>query len=155
MPFLPGCNGSRLPNCQAPYGKRRVDPEALTMSRNTLNMLLRRSTLCAVLGLSAMGSLAAQEQPQPADKETLQSLLKRIDQLEARVRQLEAERPSASGDATQLRIAANAPAPLPGMDGPPAANGAMQTPATRQGNATSEPVPPAAALQNAVAQVAS
>lgn len=121
-------------------------------SRTTFNDLLLRLAVFAVLGAAALGPISAQEQPRAVDSETLQLLLKRIDQLEARVKQLEAERPHVP-DAAQVKSPANSAAPLPGMDGPPAANCAPQNPAAAQIAATTEPSR-AAALQNAVAQAA-
>jgi hypothetical protein len=124
-------------------------------SGSTFTHLLSRILFSAALGLAGIGALAAQEQPQTPDKETLQLLLKRIDQLETRVKQLEADRPPAPADAALLKTPANAPAPLPGMDGSPASNCAAQPPpASTQVASAGGPSERAAALQNAVAQAA-
>ena len=121
-------------------------------SRTTSIDYLRQLMLCAAIGISGIVPVAAQEQPQGADQETLQLLLKRIDQLETRVKQLEAERPAAPADFSATRSAGIAPAPLAGMDGPPAGNCAMPGSGNTQLSTSSDSSGRAAALQNAVAQ---
>ncbi len=54
-------------------------------------LLIRLATLAAIT-LSGIVPLCAQQPGPPSDQQTLQLLLKRIDQLEARVQQLEAEK---------------------------------------------------------------
>lgn len=115
---------------------------------------LFRSPLCRLLALALGGAvplLAQQGQPQ-VDGATLQQLLNRIDQLEARVKQLEgAKEQAVSVEPAPARTPL--PAPLAGMDGSPTAScappgGAAMASATT----TTEPTARAAALQNAVAQ---
>lgn len=110
--------------------------------------------LIGAICVSGGAMLAAQEQPQAVDKDTLQTLLKRIDQLEARVKQLESERQVPAADPAQTRTAAS-PAPLGGMDGSPVAMCAPQAPGAMQASAASDPSGRAAALQDAVAKTAS
>lgn len=124
-------------------------------SGSSLANLLPRLALLAAFGLAGMGPLAAQEQPQSVDKDTLQLLLKRIDQLEARVKQLETERQPATSGSVQPSGAASVSAPLPGMDGFPAANCAPQSRGSAQVESAPDSTPRAAALQNAVAQAVS
>lgn len=120
------------------------------MSLRDISMVyLRRLALCSGVGLSVV-ALAAQEPPQTADKETLQVLLKRIDQLEARVKQLEIERQGPAGDSAQAKSPAISPAPIAGMDGAPAASCSGPTPS--QVASAGDGAARAAALQNAVAQ---
>jgi len=115
---------------------------------------LRRTALCAVVGLAAIAPLAAQEQPPAMDKDTLQLLLKRIDQLEARVKVLESEKQVPAADSVQLKTPP--PAPLAGMDGPPAGTCAPGPSAGQLSSsadvAAKDPAGRAAALQNAVGQ---
>jgi len=63
-------------------------------SRRTFGWLRSRVAVLCLLGPLCGSCLLAQQssEAQAADKETLQMLMKRIDQLEARVKQLEAER---------------------------------------------------------------
>src|SRR4051794_5637479 len=120
-------------------------------SRDRSRDYLRRLILCAAIGFTGFLPLAAQEQPQAADRETLQLLLKRIDQLETRVKQLEAERSAVPADVALSKGMANAPGPLAGMDGPLPGASAMPGPGSGQ-LSTSDPGGRGAALQNAVAQ---
>ena len=116
-----------------------------------------RLAVLTLLSVTGIAPLIAQQPGQPAvvDNETMQLLLKRIDQLEARVKQLEAERqPAASSELTAARPAS---APLPGMDGPPVSasqiQGTQGTPSLQTGSQVNDSSPAAAAtLQNAVAQ---
>src|SRR6185369_12945905 len=78
--------------------------------RDSLMKYLRRLTLCAAAGLAAAAPLEGQEQPQAVDKDTLQTLLKRIDQLEG-------ERKEVPAEAAQGLTVASAPMPIAGMDG--------------------------------------
>jgi hypothetical protein len=117
-----------------------------------------RLTVLTLLFLPGIVPLRAQQAGQPTvvDNETMQLLLKRIDQLEARVKQLEADRqPATSSDVSVARATSNPSVPLPGMDGPPVSPSAMQpggsVQTTSQGNDSSR----GAALQNAVAQTVS
>ena len=115
---------------------------------------LFRLALIATLGLLSLAPVWAQQtEPQAAaDKETLQLLLKRIDQLEARVKQLEADRqPASSEDASVGKTVTNAPVPPAGMDGPQLCNAPAQTPAVAQ-RTSSDTNARATALQTAVAQ---
>ena len=131
--------------------------------------------LFAVMALSGGAPLCAQQTQQQivVSNDALQLLLKRIDQLEARVKQLETEKQQASTTIPSPdKSASNAPQPLPGsllapvpeppdgslpgMDGPPVADTPLQAAA-----APAQPASPAtadsraAALQNAVAQTSS
>src|SRR3954452_4119202 len=120
-------------------------------SRDMTIQYLRHLTLCAAFGLAGIAPLVAQQQPPAADPETLQLLLKRIDQLESRVKQLEAERPAESADFATSRLPSAAPAPLAGMDGSPAASCAMPDSGNTRLSAASDPAARAGALQDAVA----
>jgi hypothetical protein len=103
------------------------------------------------LALGCAAPLFAQQDQAPVDGATLQQLLKRIDQLEARVKQLEGEKQQAVVvEAAPLKTPS--PAPLAGMDGSPTASCMPQAGATVQTSTTTEPGARAAALQNAVAQ---
>jgi len=103
--------------------------------------------IMAVAMLCGTALLVAQSPAEQVvvDKETLQGLLQRIDQLEARVRQLEADRePPSDVQATKPSVV---PTTLAGMDGPTApASGPV--PALTAG----DPAARAAALQQAVSQ---
>lgn len=112
---------------------------------------LFRLVLLAVFCLGASAALEAQEQTQTVDKDTLQALLKRVDQLEARVKQLEAERRTPAADSVQSKPGATAPGPLGGMDGPVTASCTGQSSGTMQATMVGD----AAVLQNAVAQATS
>jgi hypothetical protein len=116
------------------------------MSRSNPIHYIRRLALFAVVCLAGLAPLAAQEQAQSVDKDTLQLLLKRVDQLEARVKQLESEKQGAAGDSAQMKSVAGAAAPIAGMDGALGAPGTSQAASARDGAGR------AAALQNAVAQ---
>jgi hypothetical protein len=111
---------------------------------------LRRTALCAVVSLAAIAPVAAQDQPPAMDKDTLQLLLKRIDQLEARVKVLESEKQGPPAEAVQLKTPA--PAPLAGMDGPPGGTCAAGQLSPSADAAAKDPAGRAAALQNAVGQ---
>jgi hypothetical protein len=117
---------------------------------------LRRVALCAAVGLAAITPVAAQEQPQAVDKDTLQVLLKRIDQLEARVKQLESDKQGPPAESAQAKNVVVAPAPLAGMDGSTAGNCAAPSNAGQisasSDAAGKDPAARAAALQNAVGQ---
>ena len=104
--------------------------------------LHRRMLLC-IVALSGTAPLVAQQASDQVlvDKGTLQRLLQRVDQLEARVKQLET---AADPPASKAQTAA--PGPIGGMDGRVTQSGSMQ-PA-----APGDPTGRAAALQNAVAQ---
>ena len=107
--------------------------------------------LGAAICLPGAAPVRAQQQPQAVDAETMQALLKRIDQLETRVKQLEAERaPAAPADSAQVKAPLSVPGDLPGMDGSPTANYATQSSGAPQMSATADPGARAAALQNAV-----
>lgn len=107
---------------------------------------LCRRVLLALVALSGAAPLLAQETSGQVlvDKQILERLLQRVDQLETRVKQLEADRPPAAGDPAPN--AAGDAAPLGGMDGH-----VTQSSAVRPASA-GEPNSRAAALQNAVAQ---
>jgi hypothetical protein len=122
-------------------------PKALLYREVSMFFLNRISTkpwfriaACSLLAWSVAAPVSAQTGTHPAaDQDTLQLLLKRIDQLEARVRQLEADKQQAA-----------APSPDPRNPGAPMANALVpKNPIAdnaANGNAR------AAALQNAVAQ---
>src|SRR5581483_11317357 len=114
---------------------------------------LVRPVLLAAVCLSGGAALGAQEQPQPVDQDALRALLKRVDQLEARVKQLEAEKQAPASEST-LKVTASSPVPLGGMDGPGVAGCGGQTSGALQASAAGDPGGRAAALQNAVAQSA-
>jgi hypothetical protein len=117
-----------------------------------------RLTLFTLLFLPGIAPLFAQQSGSPTvvDNETMQLLLKRIDQLEARVKQLEAERqPSASADVSVARAPSNPAGPLAGMDGPLVPASSMQGNVSLQNSSQTNGTSRAAALQNAVAQAAS
>ncbi len=111
---------------------------------------LSRRMVVAVVALSGTARMNAQKSADQVvvDKETLQHMMQRIDQLEARVRQLEAERQSPA-DGAERKPGGSAPGPLAGMDGP--AGQASVQPAAE----ASDPNGRAAALQQAVAQSSS
>ncbi len=109
-----------------------------------------RFLLCALACIAAAAPLTAQEQTPPAAQDMMQVLLKRIDQLESRVKQLEAERPVAADSASGKSVA-NGPGPIAGMDGAPAAANCA-APGGAQPESGGEGTARAAALQNAVAQ---
>jgi hypothetical protein len=114
-----------------------------------------RLTVLTLLFLAGIAPLCAQQTGTSTvvDNDTMQLMLKRIDQLEARVRQLEAERqPAASSDPSAVRAASNPSAPLPGIDGPPVSPSTMQGSPTLQNASQVNDSSPAATLQNAVAQ---
>ena len=111
-----------------------------------------RPLLVAAICLSGSAMLGAQ-QSQPVDQDTLQALLKRVDQLEARVKQLEAEKQAPTADAA-LKVSAVSPAPIGGMDGPVVASCGGQTSGAMRASTTADTGDRAAALQNAVAQSA-
>ena len=123
------------------------------LSLNTLIRipLCRRMMLFALVVFSGTVTLVAQQRTDKVevDKETLQLLLHRIDDLEARVKQLEADR-QAAGDPAAGKTQAGAPAPMGGMDGSTVQAGVSAQPAT-----SADPNARATALQNAVAQAAS
>lgn len=112
-----------------------------------------KALLCgrAIVGLAALSLTAplmgqGTQKPAVVDQETMQLLLTRIDQLEARVRQLEADRQQGQDGAAQARPAPSVPATMAGMDGPPFSN------VPPQASVTGENETRAAALQNAVGQ---
>jgi len=128
------------------------DWEGLAMSLKTISTNhLRRLMLCAVVVVAVVGPLTAQDPPPADEKDMMQMLLKRIDQLEARVRQLEAEQRGPI-DSVSVRTAENARVPMAGMDGAPAASNSA-APGT-QAATSADGAGRAAALQNAVAQTA-
>src|SRR5436305_10683806 len=97
-------------------------------SKNIYITSLYRLVLGAAICLPAAAPVWAQQQPQAVDADTMQALLKRIDQLETRVKQLEAERaPATPADSAQVKAPLTIPGDLPGMDGPPVANYATQS----------------------------
>lgn len=110
---------------------------------------LCRRVLLAWAALSATAPLPAQQTSDQVlvDKETLQRLLQRVDQLEARVKQLESDHLPSAVDPPANKSAAPAP-PVGGMDG-------HVTQASTVRPAAGDPNPRAAALQNAVAQAGS
>ena len=117
-----------------------------------------RLTVLTLLFLSGIAPLCAQQTGQPAvvDNGTMQLLLKRIDQLEARVKQLEAERqPATSSDVSVARAPSNPSSPLAGMDGPLVSASSMQGSVSIENSSQTNDPSRAAALQNAVAQAAS
>lgn len=116
---------------------------------------LFRLVVLAALCLSASAELTAQEQTQTVDKETLKALLKRVDQLEDRVKQLEAERQMPSIEAPQSKPGASSLNPLGGMDGAITENAATRASGTMQASMAADGAGRAATLQNAVAQTAS
>jgi hypothetical protein len=125
--------------------------EVLAMS--FVNVLFR-NPLCrlAVLsaGLAGTAPLWAQQAEAPVDSVTLQQLLKRIDQLESRVKQLEGEKQQAVAEPVAVRTPSSTG--LPGMDGSPTASCAAQAGGAMPTASATEPNGRAAALQNAVAQ---
>jgi len=115
--------------------------------------------LIALCGTAPIGAQAGEQQT--VDKDTLQRLLTRIDQLETRVKQLEADRqPSGAADSAMVVAPSSASAPLPapaplaGMDGPLPANCARQN-TVAMTSTLADPAARAAALQTAAAQVSS
>jgi len=118
--------------------------------RNLFRHPLSRRMVVAVVAFSGTARMNAQKSADQVvvDKETLQHMMQRIDQLEARVRQLEAERQSPA-DGAERKPGGSAPGPLAGMDGP--AGQASVQPAAE----ASDPNGRAAALQQAVAQSSS
>jgi hypothetical protein len=116
-----------------------------------------RLTVLTLMFLAGIAPLCAQQPGQPTvvDNDTMQLLLKRIDQLEARVKQLEAERqPASSSDLSVARTPSSPSGPLAGMDGPPVSASAMQGSVNVQSPSQANDPSRAAALQNAVAQAA-
>jgi hypothetical protein len=82
----------------------------------TMNQILR-NPLCRIvigvtLAVSGVAPLCAQqtEQQVVVDKDTMQLLLKRIDQLEARVKQLEADKQPAAADPSSVKADPDPPA---------------------------------------------
>ncbi len=127
-----------------------------------IRMLLKhapcRLTALILVFLPGMAPLRAQQAGAPTvvDNGTMQLLLKRIDQLEARVKQLEAERqPAITSDLSVARAPSNPSGPLAGMDGPLVSASSMQGSVSAQGPSQENDPSRAAALQNAVAQTAS
>jgi hypothetical protein len=124
------------------------------LSLNSLirNPLCRRMLMIALVALSGTLTLVAQQTGDQVmvEKETLQRLMQRIDQLEARVKQLETDRQQAAADPAAVKSQAGAPAPMGGMDGSTTQAGVSAQPA-----APADPNARATALQNAVAQTAS
>jgi hypothetical protein len=116
---------------------------------------LFRLVLLGAICLSGSAALSSQEQPQTVDRDTLQALLKRIDQLEARVKQLEAEKQAPAADGAQFKTGAPMPGPLGGMDGSFAREIVTQGPGAMQTSTAGDSSGRAAALQNAVAQAGS
>lgn len=117
-----------------------------------------RLTVLTLLFLPGVARLSAQQPVPPpvVDNETMQLLLKRIDQLEARVKQLEAERqPSAASDVSVARAPSNPSGPMAGMDGPLVSASSVQGSVSKQNPSLTDDASRAAALQNAVAQAAS
>ncbi len=128
------------------------------MTRMLFNHAPCRLAVLILLFLPGIATLRAQQPGQSAvvDSETMQLLLKRIDQLETRVKQLEAERqPAMSSDLSAARVPSNSSAPLPGMDGPPVSASQLQSGASVKTDTQVIDSSPAAALQNAVAQTVS
>ena len=123
---------------------------------------LQRLILFAVIALCGTAAAGAQQgEQQVVDKETLQRLLARIDQLETRVKQLEADRQQpGAADSEMVRTVSSesaplpGPAPLAGMDGPPMANCARQASVVTTPTST-DPGARAAALQTAAAKASS
>ena len=109
--------------------------------------------IVAVVVVSGTAPILAQTSADQVvvNKGTLENLMQRIDQLESRVRQLEAERQPGSHPSVQseppVTAVASPPAPLAGMDGPSA-----QASAASAAPAASDPGGRAAALQQAAAQ---
>jgi hypothetical protein len=139
------------------WGKPAAEPGGILMIKMLFKHVPCRLSVLTLLFLAGIAPLCAQQTGQSAvvDNDTMQLLLKRIDQLEARVKQLEAERqPAASSDPSAVR-ASNSSAPLPGIDGPPVSATTMQGSPSLQNASQVNDSSPAAALQNAVAQAAS
>lgn len=111
--FWPSCNP-----IQWIFNKRGATTRAL------ISMLLLSVLMCPCL-------LAAQQSGggDPSDKETIRALLQRVEQLEARVAQLESKQPSAmpSTAVAQAPPQAPAPAPAPTSAAPVASETAPQT----------------------------
>jgi hypothetical protein len=128
------------------------------LARNRfLTDLLWRLMLLAFLTSGAVPLFAQQTQQQTVvDKDTLQLLLKRIDQLEARVQQLEAQQEAANSSAGKMESspASSAPGPLAGIDGPALSPAAAQASSSRQSLNPADSSG-ASALQKAVAQASS
>jgi hypothetical protein len=105
--------------------------------------------IIALVALSGTVTLVAQQSGSQVtvEKETLQRLVQRIDELEARVKQLESDRQQAAGAPVALKSQPGAPAPMGGMDG-----STVQAGVSAQPPAPADPNARAAALQNAVAQ---
>jgi hypothetical protein len=138
-------------------GKAAAEPGGILMTRMFLKHAPCRLVVLTLLSVAGIAPLGAQEasaqqagQPAVVDNATMQLLLKRIDQLEARVKQLEAERQPASSP--ELSAARATSAPLPGMDGPPVSTSPIQESPSLQSTSKVTDSSPAAALQNAVAQ---
>ncbi len=120
-----------------------------------LNVLFKgrigRLAVLSAAMLICVASLRAQEGQKPVEGATLELLLKRIDQLEARVKQLEGEKqPGLAVEPVPART--TLPAPLAGMDGSPTASCTPQAGAAMASATAGDPTARAAALQNAVAQ---
>src|SRR6267143_319718 len=99
-----------------------LPPSRVLLALELTGWRVRRGILSLLLGSLATATILQAQQPKPGDltapdKQTLQLLLQRIDQLEARVRQLEAERQPA---------AVVSPAPGPTQKSAPPANEAEQ-----------------------------
>lgn len=116
---------------------------------------LYRLIVLAALCFSGSVALTAQEPAQAVDKDTLQALLKRVEQLEARVKQLEAEKQMPGVDAAQSQPGPPPLGPLGGMDGAIPASAATRASGTMQPAMAEDTAGRAATLQNAVAQAAS
>lgn len=100
-----------------------------------LKIMGGRFVLAGLLALQCSSAVWAQQGDQGAavDKATVQLLLTRIDQLEARVRQLEAERqPSVGANPAPASTAANPPATTTASASQGTTSPAAQTPGTAQ-----------------------
>jgi hypothetical protein len=149
------CNNVALHFLVDHVAKPLREPGGILMMKVLFKHAPCRLAVLTLLSLTGIAPLSAQQTGQPVvvDNGTMQLLLKRIDQLEARVKQLEAERqPAASADVSVARAPSNPSAPLPGMDGPPVSTSQIQGSPSLQNAGQINDSSPGAALQNAVAQ---
>lgn len=116
-----------------------VSPEVLRSFRSPLGTLATRLFLLSLLTLPCVSSLGAQQAGNETvvDKQTLQLLLQRIDQLETRVKNLEAERQQSVtanlGPATAQAnlpavVAPSQPQPKPAIQTSPSSQAAPASP---------------------------
>jgi hypothetical protein len=122
-----------------------LSPEVPRPFQKITRGILARSFLLLILAQLCVSSLCAQDTGDETvvDKQTLHLLLQRIDQLEARVKQLEADKTQVSAVNSGPTTPAHAPATLSVMTAmavnPAQSSSASQTPASTQ---TAPPTPP-------------